>query len=190
MKLTDHVLQAAKELFILHGYEKVAMDDIAKAAQKSRSSIYNHFKNKREIFDHIAKLEFEKSLDEAIIATSEAYTLADNLYYFYLEKIRSVKEIALIYKSIVNEVRVNNDLFVHLKNLDSQREFAIIQSFIQNAIDKREILKQEKEDLDFLTDLIINSLRNMQLEMILYKEINNLEKKLHWLTTLLTKGLK
>ncbi len=190
MKLTDKVLRAAKELFILHGYERVSMDDIAKAANKSRSSIYNHFKNKKEIFELIAKLEFEKSLDDSLIDTGTDRSLADNLYHFYLGQTKGVKEIALIYKSIVSEMKVNSDLFVHLNQLDVCREFDIVQSFIQNAIDKNEILPQDDEELHFLTDVIVSSLRNMQLEMILYKEIKNLEQKLRWLTLILTKGLQ
>jgi AcrR family transcriptional regulator len=47
---TDTLLDGAMEEFARHGFAKTSMSDIAKAAGISRTSLYNHFATKEEVF--------------------------------------------------------------------------------------------------------------------------------------------
>jgi len=47
------VLQAARTLFISHGFEATSIDDIARLAQTSKGAVYHHFRDKREIFTEV-----------------------------------------------------------------------------------------------------------------------------------------
>lgn len=47
------ILDEALELFSVNGYEGVSVADIASAVNIKASSLYKHFKNKRDIFDKI-----------------------------------------------------------------------------------------------------------------------------------------
>lgn len=49
----DNILTAAKELFELYGIEKTTMDDIARQADYSKSTIYVYFKSKEDIYNSI-----------------------------------------------------------------------------------------------------------------------------------------
>lgn len=44
------LLEAAQVIFVRDGYEKAALEDIARTAGKTRGAIYSHFKDKEEIF--------------------------------------------------------------------------------------------------------------------------------------------
>lgn len=44
------VLEAAEEVFALHGYRRVSMDDIAQAVGISRAGLYKRFANKKALF--------------------------------------------------------------------------------------------------------------------------------------------
>jgi len=46
--IQEQILQAAKQLFSVHGLHKVTMDDVAKAIGKGRSSLYYYYKSKDE----------------------------------------------------------------------------------------------------------------------------------------------
>lgn len=48
-----HILSAAKELFLEKGAAQTTMDEIAKKADFSKSTIYVYFKSEEEIFDYI-----------------------------------------------------------------------------------------------------------------------------------------
>ena len=47
------MLEAAAELFMAHGYEKVSMDAVARAASVSKATLYAHFTSKDMLFASI-----------------------------------------------------------------------------------------------------------------------------------------
>jgi AcrR family transcriptional regulator len=67
-----HVLEAALNVFVRHGFRKTSMEDIAQAAGISRQGIYLHFKDKDAIFG----ATILKALDEGLQAANR--TLDDD----------------------------------------------------------------------------------------------------------------
>ena len=55
MTTREKILSEALNLFSIKGYDPVSIRDIAAAVGIKESSIYNHFKNKQDIFDSILK---------------------------------------------------------------------------------------------------------------------------------------
>ena len=53
MTTREKILSAALDLFSVKGYDPVSVRDIASAVGIKESSLYNHFKNKQDIFDSI-----------------------------------------------------------------------------------------------------------------------------------------
>lgn len=49
----DNIILAAEKLFIEYGYEKSSMDDVSKASEYSKSTVYVYFKSKEEIYNYI-----------------------------------------------------------------------------------------------------------------------------------------
>ncbi|MCY4044393.1 MAG: TetR/AcrR family transcriptional regulator [Cellvibrionales bacterium] len=74
------ILAAAEKVFISDGFQKANMDTIAKAANVSKRTVYNHFENKYELFQTILKKcceEFKISID---IPYSPTQPLDEQLY--------------------------------------------------------------------------------------------------------------
>lgn len=55
MTTREKILTEALSLFSKKGYDPVSVRDIARAVGIKESSLYNHFRNKRDIFDSIIK---------------------------------------------------------------------------------------------------------------------------------------
>lgn len=53
------ILLAAFEAFRMYGYKRVSMEDIARGAGMSRAALYQHFRNKRDIFRSLMRVYFE-----------------------------------------------------------------------------------------------------------------------------------
>ena len=53
MSTKERILREALNLFSVRGYDAVSLRDIAAAVGIKESSLYNHFKNKQDIFDSI-----------------------------------------------------------------------------------------------------------------------------------------
>ena len=75
----QHIIQSSTAAFKELGFEKVTMDDIAKAANKGRSTLYYYFKNKYEVFEHVAELEYLSIIEPAKTAIQASQSLEENL---------------------------------------------------------------------------------------------------------------
>lgn len=57
-ELKGKILEAARALFLEHGYETVTMRQIASAIEYSPTAIYHHFKDKRAVFVALCATDF------------------------------------------------------------------------------------------------------------------------------------
>jgi AcrR family transcriptional regulator len=61
-KKRRRILEAAAELFTVHGYRKTNIDDIAKAAGIAKGTVYLYFANKAEVLLAVIAYEKQRSL--------------------------------------------------------------------------------------------------------------------------------
>ena len=61
----DHIINSSVAVFKKLGFDKVTMDNIAKAANKGRSTLYYYFKNKHEVFEQVAEMEYFSIIEPA-----------------------------------------------------------------------------------------------------------------------------
>ena len=73
------ILEQAFDVALRYGYQRMTMDDVAKASGMSRPALYLQFKNKGEIFSAIAAEMMERSLVSAQTALSPQDLIAARL---------------------------------------------------------------------------------------------------------------
>jgi len=62
----DQVLEGARLVFLSDGFEGASVDDIARAANVSKATLYSYFPDKRFLFMQVAKAECRRQADLAI----------------------------------------------------------------------------------------------------------------------------
>lgn len=62
----DQVVEGARVVFLRDGFEGASVDEIARAAQVSKATIYSYFRDKRHLFMEVAKIECQRQADAAI----------------------------------------------------------------------------------------------------------------------------
>lgn len=77
--LRQEILAAARELFVVEGYENVSMRKIAERINYSPTTIYLYFKDKSELLREICESTFEKLADKIIENQSKADGPLDKL---------------------------------------------------------------------------------------------------------------
>lgn len=80
------IMEAARTLFVQHGYKNVSMRKIAQRLKYSHGALYYHFKNKAELFYAIIEKDFE-ALDRMLACVMEKQ----------LPSIDQMKEVLLVY---------------------------------------------------------------------------------------------
>src|SRR5882762_4813068 len=56
--LREEILEAARELFVTEGYEKVSMREIAKKIEYSPTTIYLYFRDKQDLIHQVCQETF------------------------------------------------------------------------------------------------------------------------------------
>ena len=73
------ILAAARELFLDHGFDAVAMDMVAQQAPVSKATLYAHFSSKEELFTAVVVDEAHRVLAEVWRAAPERDDIRDML---------------------------------------------------------------------------------------------------------------
>ena len=63
-EVREHLVQAARQVFMRYGFKKTALDDIAKEARKGKSTIYYYFKSKDEVLSFKITCLWKRFSDE------------------------------------------------------------------------------------------------------------------------------
>ncbi|MCL2353273.1 MAG: TetR/AcrR family transcriptional regulator [Defluviitaleaceae bacterium] len=105
----SNILSAAKELFEEKGIPQTTMDDIAKKADCSKSTIYVYFKSKDEIFDHIV-LEYFTLLKDGIEKTFHHVEKFPDSFFAICNTVSKFYEGNPAYfESILGEIKIAED---------------------------------------------------------------------------------
>ena len=82
----DTILDAAFHAFAGYGYRRVTMEDIAAGAGLSRTALYQHFRNKEDIFRSLSERYFSQCLAEMARALQAAGPAEDVLRAAFVAK--------------------------------------------------------------------------------------------------------
>jgi TetR/AcrR family transcriptional regulator len=89
------ILQAARELFYLHGYQASTIDKIAERAELSKGTIYSYFDSKDELYV-AANIEGLLELEKALVATTNQDMPVEEklkaLYFAFVDHCLAYKE--------------------------------------------------------------------------------------------------
>jgi TetR/AcrR family transcriptional repressor of mexJK operon len=73
------ILEAAKRMFTVHGYERTSMDQIANEAGVSKLTVYSHFGDKEALFAAAVKSHCETQLPDALFEPAPDMPLPERL---------------------------------------------------------------------------------------------------------------
>ena len=137
-----NILDIAKQLFLEKGITHTSMDDIAKKAQYSKSTIYVYFKSKEEILDYIT-LEYisllKDGISEALNRSPEFpdgyFAICNTLANFY-------DSYPLYFENILGEIKIvqdeSNEVLFQIYLLGEQINH-IIERYIKACVSKGQI---------------------------------------------------
>ena len=104
-----NILHSAKLLFSQKGIAQTTMDDIAKKAECSKSTIYVYFKSKEEIFDYIVLEHFtllRDGIEEVLRNTSK---FPDSYFAICNVAAKFYNDYPMYFDSILGEIKIAED---------------------------------------------------------------------------------
>jgi AcrR family transcriptional regulator len=139
----DLILASAEKLFVEKGFAGTSINDIAAEADFSRTSIYQYFSSKEEIYLHILERYTEPLTERLKKATEDAPTVPEKIRAFLdeLRKMKSEKsnffELYFIQRHQV-EPRLPEELRTQL-NAKRRRLEDVFREFYREGVEKGEV---------------------------------------------------
>lgn len=104
------ILQAAEQLFLDKGIANTTMDDIAKAAEYSKATLYVYFKNKEEIVSSITLIGMQLLRDCIRKAVSENTDYSHKYFGICYAMVDFQKDHPFYFDNLLKEINVDLEL--------------------------------------------------------------------------------
>ena len=193
--IQQQILAAAKRLFQVHGLAKVTMDDVAKAIDKGRSSLYYYYKSKDEIFDAVVMMEIGEMLTAMTRAIDQASGIEQKLHAFFLTKLEVLREKRAFFKML--DAGMDADAFsnfqkakVVLHNLIIRQESTLLEQMLTDGMNTGELRKMSASELETLIMVLLSSLRGLKRELELESGFEKIVPAVDMFTRMAMNGLK
>lgn len=144
-EIREHLVQAARQVFMRYGYKKTVLDDIAREARKGKSTIYYYFKSKDDIFKAVIDAEAEirtKSIDDQISIIEDP---KQKLKTYIYVRMLSLKNVGNYYEAIKNDLLDNLYFVNNLRTNHFDAEIAVVKNLLLEGIDKGEFTIENPE---------------------------------------------
>jgi AcrR family transcriptional regulator len=105
----SNIVSAAKRLFLAKGISQTTMDDISKAADYSKSTVYAYFRSKEEIYSHIVLEHFGILKDAIGTALHNEPGFPDGYFAICNALAENYQASPLFFESILSEIKIPDD---------------------------------------------------------------------------------
>ena len=184
--IREHIIKVAMDVFVKFGYKKTTMNDISRATNKARSSLYYYFSNKEEIFEAIVKKETQILTETISKAISKEKTSQGKLRSYISVRMRFFQLKGHLYGSGINQYWENIDFIDKLRQDFDKQEFEVIREILREGVKTGSFATKEAEST---ARSITIALKGLETYWLKEKDIKRSEKVLDNLLEVFFKGL-
>ncbi|WP_149244241.1 TetR/AcrR family transcriptional regulator [Dyadobacter sp. 32] len=191
--MREKVLGCADRLFQKFGLFKTTMEDIAREAGKGKSTLYHYFKSKEDIFGAILTREKDAFFEVVQNSIAKETTARRKIEVFYIKRFEAIRKVINLYNVLLEETRCglidSGQVHVWRKQYDA-KELNIIKSILQYGIVTGEFRVLKEHELDGLAFIFASAQRGVEMDLVLYDKLDEMERFLNLLVDLAINGLK
>ena len=182
----EQILAAAMQVFKKWGLHKTTMEDIAKAAEKGKSTLYYYYKSKDEIFETLAMMELNSCISKANSAVVELKTAKEMLRKYITVMLIEIKKTVSIYPLVKGEIKGNKEfLNMVLKQLHT-KEVTIIEGILKIGLQSGEFHFLDEKEINKVASVIVSVVRGLHFYLFLDNDDN---EQIDIVTKLISEGI-
>lgn len=186
----QQIRQAARVLFQKWGFQKTTMEDIAKATNKGKSTLYYYFKSKDDIFDEIATEEFDAITQKAHIAMERETSAEAKLRVYLLSTIEGTKQRATVYEIIFGEIYQLETIVSNLRRRLHDKELGVISKILTDGVRSGELRLLNEPDVHRLATIILLTFKTLMFEYAMKGEFDEVTEMIGLTINVFIGGLK
>jgi AcrR family transcriptional regulator len=186
----DQILSAAMQVFKKWGLHKTTMEDIAKAAEKGKSTLYYYYKSKEDIFDEAARHELDQIFKHSTEAISNISSAKEKLRLYISTMFMEIKKRTDFYTIVAQETREDHKIVTRLIGYYHKIEEQIIGDIVKFGVSTKEFAFANKNDQARAVFVIVLTLRNLQIEFGINRIADDLTPYTNMISQILINGIK
>jgi AcrR family transcriptional regulator len=184
------ILAAARSLFQRYGLFKTTMEDIARALNKGKSTLYYYYRNKDEIFEAVISNEIRDVFREIRSSVGNSRTAEEQLRIYFMTAIKSIQKRILLYQIMKGEIGENLKTIVNLKYKMDNDEVRFIREILAFGVRNGEWVAGIESDLDLIAYSIVSALRGITLDLVVEERFPHWDERIGVLSEVFLRGLK
>lgn len=184
--MREQLLDSAAQLFMVKGYQKTTITEIARRLGKKKSSFYYYFENKEDLFQTIVRIEAEQLFDELKRAVGTRGEPMERLRTYFNVRVKHMHHVAGRYRKLTDELFGLLPMIESARSEFHLREIELVAGIVADGI-KQGIV--EERDARFTAVFLVNILKGFEIPMYINHELAYNPRELDQLHQLLTAGL-
>ncbi|RLE13155.1 TetR/AcrR family transcriptional regulator [Candidatus Aerophobetes bacterium] len=183
---SELILNVAQKLFAQYGFKKTTLDEIARSAHITKSSIYYYFDSKEDIFRAVLEKEnrlWSQKIREVI---SKANTPQEKLRAYVVTKMKHLSQLVNFYSALKEEYLEHYSFIERIRKKNLQEEIKIVRAILKEGA-KKGIF--QVEDLELVAFVIVTALKGLEYPWAMKVPMPDMEEHIDLLLKVLFNGL-
>jgi AcrR family transcriptional regulator len=189
-RIKQQIREAARGLFQKWGLQKTTMEDIAKAAEKGKSTLYYYFKSKEEIFAEIAGEEFDAIFEKAQAAMKRENTAEGRLRAYLLCTIDEIRRRATVYEIIFGEITRYETIISSLRKQRDEEQHLVLFGILTAGVASGEFSAFTATEIRRLATILLLTMKTLIFEYLMRNAFNEVTVLLDLTVSVFVHGLK
>jgi len=187
-KNREKIIKVARSIFRRYGYSKTTMEDIAKALNKGKSTLYYYFKSKEDIFAALIEDEANKIQNGLLQVINRKVDTKALLRAYFMKRMDYSNRIARFYNNVKEEyLDVYHIIDKYRKRFD-EFEIMALKNILLRGIQNKEV-RISIDELDPVAYGIASAIRGLEIPFFVESKYVYFKERMNVLLDLLFYGL-
>lgn len=165
--LREEFLRVAQVLFQKYGFEKTTMEDIARDARKSKTTLYQCFKNKNKLLESLINYEMREVFSMVITEVNKYQSASERIKVYMKTTFLEVRKKIFLYALLKGEMASSLVDLYNLKNDVDALEIDEIKGILRDGIIMGEFASNHMRNIEVIAYYLVNGARGMLIQLVM-----------------------
>jgi AcrR family transcriptional regulator len=180
------IINTARQIFSHYGFRKTTMDEIAKALNKGKSSIYYYYPGKEEIFEAVVLNEANILRNELTTAIKSVSSPIDKMKNYVFVRMKSFEKLSNYYNAIFDKNLDHYKFIEDIRKKYDREELAILRLILYDGARKNVFNVVNSE---YTAMAIQTTLKGFEVPLFWKKKEVDIESRLNAILNVLFYGI-
>ncbi len=180
------IVISAGQIFSRYGFRKTTMEEVARALNIGKSSIYYYFKSKEEIFEAVVLHEANILRNELTTAIKSVESPVDKMRNYVFVRMKAFEKLSNYYNAIFDKNLDHFDFIESIRVKYDREELAILRLILYHGARKNVFNVTNSE---YTALAVQTTLKGLEVPLFWKKKELNIEERLNAILDVLFNGI-